>query len=65
MSHSITRRQSLKLIGVTLAALALPSVSVSANRGGQRKALPLIGLAPGVPSMLAAIQKYSVPGPRW
>ncbi|QJD57860.1 aldo/keto reductase [Pseudomonas sp. gcc21] len=44
MNHRISRRQSLKLIGVALASMLLPSVSLRANTSGQPKALPRIGL---------------------
>jgi len=52
IKHGITRRQSLTLIGATLAAMALPTASLFANTGGMRhktfagtdKTLPVIGM---------------------
>ena len=44
MNHRISRRHSLKLIGVALASTLLPSISLRANTGAQPNALPLIGL---------------------
>lgn len=52
MTHRITRRHSLKLIGATLAAMMLPSMSFSAPNGGLRtkhyagydRTLPVIGM---------------------
>ncbi|HDZ57332.1 MAG TPA: aldo/keto reductase [Pseudomonas xinjiangensis] len=44
MNHRITRRQSLKLIGATLAAMMLPSVPLLASTGGLRQKLPPIGM---------------------
>lgn len=52
ITHRITRRQSLTLIGATLAATMLPSVPLFANTGGMRqkafagtdKTLPVIGM---------------------
>ncbi len=52
MTHRITRRQSLKLIGATLAAMALPSVPLLANTSelrrkafaGSDNKLPVIGM---------------------
>jgi len=52
IKHRITRRQSLTLIGATLAAMALPTVPLFANTGGMRqktfagsdKTLPVIGM---------------------
>ncbi|MEH6386703.1 aldo/keto reductase [Pseudomonas profundi] len=44
MNHRITRRQSLKLIGATLAAMLLPSIRLRANTGGPQQTLPVIGL---------------------
>ncbi len=52
MTHRITRRDSLKLIGATLAAMTLPSMPLFANTGGLRQknyagtnnALPVIGM---------------------
>lgn len=44
MNHRITRRQSLKLIGATLAAMMLPSIRLQANTTGPRQTLPPIGL---------------------
>jgi diketogulonate reductase-like aldo/keto reductase len=52
MKHRITRRQSLTLIGATIAAMALPTASLFANTGGMRhktfagtdKTLPVIGM---------------------
>ncbi len=52
MNNRITRRQSLKLIGATLAAMALPSASILASAPGLRhktfagtdKKLPVIGM---------------------
>ncbi|WP_339933974.1 aldo/keto reductase [Vreelandella glaciei] len=52
MKHRITRRQSLTLIGATLAAVTLPTASLLANKDGMRqkafadtdKTLPVIGM---------------------
>ncbi|MDR5876488.1 aldo/keto reductase [Vreelandella gomseomensis] len=52
IKHRITRRESLTLIGATLAATMLPSVPLLANTGGMRqkafagtdKTLPVIGM---------------------
>lgn len=52
IKHRITRRESLTLIGATLAATMLPSVPLFANTGGMRqkafagtdKTLPVIGM---------------------
>ncbi|MEG3080946.1 aldo/keto reductase [Halomonas sp. 5021] len=52
IKHHITRRESLTLIGATLAATMLPSVPLLANTGGMRqkafagtdKTLPVIGM---------------------
>lgn len=52
IQHRITRRQSLRLIGATLAAMALPTASLFANTGGMHqkafagkdKKLPVIGM---------------------
>ncbi|SDS07651.1 Aldo/keto reductase [Halopseudomonas xinjiangensis] len=52
MTHRITRRESLKLIGATLAAMMLPSTSLFASPGGLRQkpyagtdnTLPVIGM---------------------
>lgn len=52
IKHRITRRQSLTLIGATLAAMTLPTVPLFANTGGMRqktfagsdKTLPVIGM---------------------
>ena len=52
MTRRITRRDSLKLIGATLAAMLLPSMPLRANTGGLRqssyagtdKTLPVIGM---------------------
>ncbi|MBL1267241.1 MAG: aldo/keto reductase [Halomonas sp.] len=52
IKHRITRRQSLTLIGATLAAMTLPTASLFANTGGMRhktfagtnKTLPVIGM---------------------
>ncbi|WGI26407.1 aldo/keto reductase [Halomonas alkaliantarctica] len=52
IKHRITRRQSLTLIGATLAVMVLPTASLFANTGGLRqktfagtdKTLPVIGM---------------------
>lgn len=52
IKHRITRRQSLKLMGATLAAMTLPSIPLLANTGGVHqkafagsdKKLPVIGM---------------------
>ena len=52
IKHGITRRQSLTLIGATLASMTLATASLLANTGGMRqkaftgtdKTLPMIGM---------------------
>ena len=72
IKHRITRRQSLTLIGTTLTAMTLPTVSLLANTGGMQqktfagtdKTLPLSAWALGEHSTLAVIRSCSMCVPK-